>query len=67
MRFRNKYRIITDNFLGYQVDIKYWWLPLFWIECHDSFSICNTHRTIEDAMKFIEKHKYSRRKVVYQD
>ena len=47
--FKNKYRIITDNYNGFQCDKKRWWFP-FWIQV----GLSNTHLTKEAAMKFIE-------------
>lgn len=47
---KNKYRVVTDCLLGYEVQVKYWWLPFFWI------GICTAH-TIEQAKKDIEDHR----------
>lgn len=56
----NKYRIVTDNFAGYEVQCKRWWWP-FWIQC----GYTNTHRTIEAANFYAQEHaagRLSRRK-----
>ena len=29
---KNKYRIVSDNFQGFEVQIKRWWFP-FWFQC----------------------------------
>ena len=48
------YRIITDKYLGYEVQIKKRFLFLkWWEQCHMNGRI-NTHGSIEDAKKWIE-------------
>lgn len=43
------YRIVTDNYSGYEVQARRWWWP-FWVQCNR----CNTHPTIEHAEKYAE-------------
>ena len=57
-----KYRIVTDNYCGYEVQIWRWWFP-FWVQVWESGHI-NTHRSIEEAKEFIDKLKTH---VVYQE
>ena len=52
-----KYRIVTDNYLGYECQIKYWFTPFF-----SQIGLSNTHKSIEDAKVFIKKHKKGRKK-----
>ena len=52
--FKRRYRIVEDNYLGYEVQSRRWWFP-FWLECSSSIGIANTHPTIEKAKEFIEK------------
>lgn len=55
---RNKYRIVTDRFAGYEIQIKYWFFPLFWFEIAGPISpMCNTFGSIESAKAYIEKRK----------
>ncbi len=47
--FSNKFRIVTDRYNGYEVQIKRWWFP-FWVECWkngcvNSFSDINKAKT----------------------
>ena len=49
--FRVKYRVVTDDWLGYEVQKKLWYFPFWYIIG------VNTHRTIYDAENFIEEHK----------
>jgi hypothetical protein len=50
--FKKRYRIVEDNYLGYEVQSRRWWFP-FWLECSSSIGISNTHPTIEKAKEFI--------------
>lgn len=64
----NKYRIISDEYAGYEVQIKYWWLPLFWFQLSDYAPMLNTHASIESAKELIKRHKghkMSFTKIVY--
>lgn len=49
--FKNKYRIVTDNYAGFEVQIKYWW----WFGWH--LTERNTFFTVERAKKYINLHK----------
>lgn len=48
--FKAEYRIAYDEFLGYEVQVRYWWLPI-WIQPE-----INTHRTIEKAEAWALAH-----------
>ena len=47
--FKNKYRIITDQYNGFECQKKLWWCP-FWFQMNHS----NTHATLDGAKKYIE-------------
>lgn len=65
---KNKYRIVRDGYAGYEVQVKKWWFPFMWFECHSAGFICNTWRTIEQARHFAEQHaKRCGRVVEYVD
>lgn len=52
--FKRRYRIIKDNYLGYEVQSRMWFLPI-WIECSSEMGIMtNTYRSIEEAKEFIQ-------------
>ncbi len=53
--FKTRYRIVTDAHLGYEAQMRYWWLP-FWFQLSDGYRGCNTHPSIERAEAFIQKH-----------
>lgn len=54
--FKRKYRIVTDRYLGYEVQYKVWWFP-FWIQARAPGLRINTWENVEEAEKFIEKLK----------
>lgn len=68
--FKNKYRIVTDMYAGFEVQYWKWWFP-FWIQLSDVRFLCNTFPSIEQAKYFIERHKAReipfKSKVVYID
>ena len=47
--FKTKYRIVRDNYAGYEVQERRWWLP-FWRQA----GFCNTHFTIDSAVEYIK-------------
>jgi hypothetical protein len=56
-----KYRIVTDQYLGYEVQQRF--LFIFWMQPYT-----NTFDTIEKAKKYIEKLKNPfKSKVVYDE
>ena len=54
--FKSKYRIVTDNYDGFECQHKRWWFP-FWIQINYS----NTHRTLEKARNFINDYERFRK------
>lgn len=52
----NKYRIVKDHCLGYEVQCKRWWFP-FWVQIGDHGYSTNTSPTIDIAKKLIDIHK----------
>lgn len=46
-----RYRIVRDNYAGYEVQSWRWWFP-FWVQ-----GTTNTHRTVERAKQYIEYKK----------
>lgn len=57
---KNRYRIVSDKYAGYEVQIKYWFLP-FWIQA----DFTNTFRNIDRAKEFMEKHKRGTNRIIY--
>ncbi|MCK9445724.1 hypothetical protein M0Q50_02400 [bacterium] len=49
--FSNKFRIVTDIFCGYEVQIKRWWIP-FWYQCWYN-GTTNTFSSTEKAKQWI--------------
>jgi hypothetical protein len=50
--FEPRYRIVTDAYLGYEVQVKHWWWPCWTIIGY------NTHPTLERAKAFAEGQKH---------
>jgi len=47
---KTRYRIVADDYAGYEVQRKIWRFPLCWFQVG-----CNTHTTVERARAFIER------------
>lgn len=28
--FKNKYRVVQDNYAGFEAQVKFWWFPVRW-------------------------------------
>ena len=54
--FKNKYRIVSDCYAGYEAQVKFWWWPFTWIQLPDPASVTNTNTfsTKEKAEAFIK-------------
>ena len=50
--FKTKYRVVTDNYLGYEAQYRPWFLP-FWRQLNG----INTHPTIENALEMCKAFK----------
>lgn len=46
---RNRYRIVRDNYAGYEVQVWRWWLP-FWVQ-----PTINTHSTVDGAEQWAKQ------------
>lgn len=62
-----QYRIVTDDFGGFEVQKKRWYLP-FWLQIKDvkGSTYINTHTTIESAEKLIEMDRTNSRPPKYK-
>lgn len=57
MALVNRYRIVTDTYSGFEVQIKYWWWP-FWVQIPKTRGgRTNTNCTIQEARYLAHKHK----------
>lgn len=45
----NRYRIVRDNYAGYEVQVWRWWFP-FWVQ-----PTINTHSTVEGAEQWAKQ------------
>lgn len=49
--FKNKYRVVEDNYSGYEAQVKKWYFPV-WLQ----IGFINTSPSIEGAKKHCEIH-----------
>lgn len=61
--FKKTHRIVTDEFGGYEVQEKIWWLP-FWVQCSKDGGPTNTFSSIEQAKKWVEDGKTPKKKFI---
>jgi hypothetical protein len=45
---RTQYRVVRDNYAGFEVQCRRWWWP-FWCQCG-----INTHSSLKMALAFID-------------
>ena len=48
---KNRYRIVKDAYLGYEVQIKYWFFPFIWF-----MAGVNTFANVERAEEYAKTH-----------
>jgi hypothetical protein len=51
VKFKTKYRIVTDNYAGFEAQFKPWYSP-FWTQCNT----INSSISVERARIVIDKH-----------
>lgn len=51
--FQRRYRIVTDNYHGFEVQSLVWYFP-FWLEC-DCDNGGNSHYSIERAKEYMNR------------
>lgn len=54
MNRQPRYRIVRDNYSGFEAQVKYWWWP-FWLQI-DYITGCNTSYTVEQAREVVRFH-----------
>jgi len=66
---KNRYRVVRDNWLGFEAQVKYWWFPLIWFQLSSTSGLgCNTRATLADSQELIELHKAGKlNRVVWKD
>jgi hypothetical protein len=60
------YRIVKDNFAGYEAQVKYDWFPFMWFQAND-FHWINTWETPEQAEAFIQCKKQGMNKCIIEE
>ena len=61
-KLENKYRVVEDDFSGYEAQVKFWWIPIFWFEMHEPGFMTNTWRTLDEAKYFINSRRNKKKK-----
>ena len=51
--FYTCFRIVEDEYCGYEVQVKRWWLP-FWIEKYQ-YGMTNTFTSLDTAINWIDR------------
>jgi len=61
---KNKYRIVSDSYGGYEGQVKYWWFPFMWFQLWDHvdetstlYGFTNHYGSIEECKKFVESRR----------
>lgn len=49
--FKTKYRIVSDNYQGFEAQFRYWWW--FWM----AIGGLNSRPSLEGSKKLVERHK----------
>jgi len=62
---KNKYRIVTDSYLGYEIQKRYWWFPFMYFQMESLSFRGNSYRTISEAASAICRDM-KRSKVVWE-
>lgn len=52
---KNRYRIVADDYSGYECQVKFWWFPVVWFQMSKNGTGTNTFYSVEEAEKFIRK------------
>lgn len=51
--FKTKWRVVTDNYSGYEIQKKFWWLPV-WLQANRYGEVgVGTFCTVDEAMRTI--------------
>lgn len=51
-----KYRVVTDDYLGFEAQVWRIWFP-FWVKMSEDDLRINTHLSLESAVAFIKRKK----------
>jgi hypothetical protein len=51
--FRTRWRVVSDNCLGFEVQHRWWWFPI-WLQTSGKFPGINSHGALDEALRFIK-------------
>lgn len=52
IELKNKYRVVRDNYAGYEAQVKFWWFPICWFQIQGT----NTSWSVERAEGICHRH-----------
>ena len=64
--FKNKYRVVQDNYAGFEAQVKFWWFPVCWWQLSESGrgAGTNTYSTLREAEGLCRVH--ARKRAIYK-
>lgn len=64
--FKNKYRVVQDNYAGFEAQVKFWWFPVCWWQLCESGRArgTNTYPTLQEAENLCRVH--ARKSTIYK-
>lgn len=64
--FKNKYRVVQDNYAGFEAQVKFWWFPVRWMQL-SRFGCgvgTNTYPNLHEAERLCRVH--ARKSTIYK-
>lgn len=64
--FKNKYRVVQDNYAGFEAQVKFWWFPVQWWQlCRSGRGVgTNTSPNLHEAESLCRAH--ARKSTIYK-
>lgn len=64
--FKNKYRVVQDNYAGFEAQVKFWWFPVRWWQlCRSGRGVgINTYPNLHEAESLCRVH--ARKSTIYK-
>lgn len=59
LNMQNEYRVMPDEYAGYEAQVKHWWFPFAWFMVFG----CHTKGTVQECEERIKRHALGGRKV----
>ena len=64
--FKNKYRVVQDNYAGFEAQVKFWWFPVHWwqLSRYGRWVGTNTYPNLHEAESLCRVH--ARKSTIYK-